>query len=105
MKEKLQYKYKPTREALEELKTLGYTIDFNLEKERILVNPNVFDITYIYRYEGASNPDDESSVYGIVNEETGEKGVYVLGSLGTDENIDQFIIDLEIKRKTIQDGD
>ena len=101
MKEKIQYRYKSTSIALDELKELGYTIDYNLEKERILVNPEVHDITYIYRYEGDSNPDDESSVYGIVNEETGDKGVYVVGSLGTDEDIDKFLIDLEIKRKTI----
>lgn len=99
MKEKIQYRYKSASLALNELKKLGYTIDFNVEKERIIVNPEVFDITYIYRYEGASNPDDESSVYGIVNNESNEKGVYVLGSLGTDDEIDQFIIDLEIKHR------
>ena len=104
MKEKIQYRYKSASLALNELKDLGYTIDFNLEKERILVNPEVFDITYIYRYEGASNPDDESSVYGIVNNESDEKGVYVLGSLGTDDEIDQFIIDLEIKRRTTDEN-
>ena len=104
MKEKIQYRYKSASLTLNELKELGYTIDFNLEKERILVNPDVFDITYIYRYEGASNPDDESSVYGIVNNESNEKGVYVLGSLGTDDEIDQFIIDLEIKRRTTDEN-
>ena len=99
MKEKLQYRYKSVSVALKELKELGYTIDYNLEKERILVNPDVFDITYIYRYEGASNPDDESSVYGIVNKENGDKGVYVVGNLATSDDVDQFIINLEIKRR------
>ncbi|MBS7333504.1 MAG: hypothetical protein KIG88_07930 [Weeksellaceae bacterium] len=102
MKEKIQYQYKSASIALEELKALGYTIDYNLEKDCIRVNPDVFDITYIYRYEGATNPGDESSVYGIINNENGDKGVYVLGSLGTDDEIDQFIIDLEIKRRNIE---
>lgn len=103
MKEKIQYRYKSVSLALEELKKEGYTIDYNLEKDRIRVHPEAHDITYIYRYEGASDPDDESSVYGIINTETGEKGVYVLGSLGTDDEIDQFIIKLEIQRRNKQD--
>lgn len=34
MKEKIQYRYKATAEALNELKELGYTIDYNIEKEQ-----------------------------------------------------------------------
>ena len=99
MKEKIQYRYKSASLALEELKELGYTIDYNIEKEQIKNNPDLFDITYIYRYEGASYPGDESSVYGIVNEQTGDKGVYVAGNLSLADDVDQFLIDLEIKRR------
>ena len=99
MKEKLQYRYKSTSLALKELNELGYTIDFNVEKDKIRATPEEYDITYIYRYEGESNPDDESSVYGIMNVSTNEKGVYVAGNLGTDDDVDQFLIKLEIKRR------
>lgn len=102
MKEKIQYRYKATAEALNELKELGYTIDYNIEKEQIKAEPTNFDITYIYRYEGNSDPDDESSVYGIVNNKSNEKGVYVVGNLSTDDDVDHFLVDLEIKRRTVE---
>lgn len=102
MKEKIQYRYKATAEALNELKELGYTIDYNIEKEQIKAEPTNFDITYIYRYEGNSDPDDESSVYGIINNKSNEKGVYVVGNLSTDDDVDHFLVDLEIKRRTIE---
>ncbi|WP_282629723.1 hypothetical protein [Empedobacter sedimenti] len=102
MKEKIQYRYKSASLALAELKELGYTIDYNIEKDQIKQDSTNFDITYIYRYEGDSNPDDESSVYGIVNNINGDKGVYVVGNLGTDDEVDHFLIQLEIKRRTIE---
>ena len=102
MKEKIQYRYKATAEALNELKELGYTIDYNIEKEQIKAEPTNFDITYIYRYEGNSDPDDESSVYGIINNKSNEKGVYVVGNLSTDDDVDHFLVDLEIKRRTVE---
>ena len=102
MKEKIQYRYKSTAEALNELQELGYTIDYNIEKEKIKANPTNYDITYIYRYEGNSDPDDESSVYGIINNKSNEKGVYVVGNLGTDDDVDHFLVEIEIKRRTIE---
>ncbi|WP_413533247.1 hypothetical protein [Empedobacter brevis] len=102
MKEKIQYRYKSTLLALEDLEELGYIIDYNIEKNQIKTNPENFDIEYIYRYEGMSDPDDESSVYGIINNENGDKGVYVVGNLSTDEDVDHFLINLEIKRRTVE---
>lgn len=101
MKEKIQYRYKTTSEALTELYQNGYTIDYNIEKEQLKQNPKDFDIVCIYRYEGMSNPDDESSVYGIINNQNGDKGVYVVGNLSMDDDVDHFLVNLEIKRRTI----
>lgn len=102
MKEKIQYRYKTTNEALTELNTNGFTIDYNIEKDQLKQHSENFDIVCIYRYEGMSDPDDESSVYGIINNLNGEKGVYVVGNLSTDDDVDHFLVDLEIKRRTIQ---
>ncbi|MFV0154338.1 hypothetical protein OBK03_00970 [Empedobacter falsenii] len=103
MKEKIQYRYKTTNEALDELKENGFTIDYNIEKDQLKQAPGIFDIVCIYRYEGMSDPDDESSVYGIINNQNGDKGVYVVGNLSTDDDVDHFLVDLEIKRRTIQE--
>lgn len=73
--------YATVKEALDILKEQGYTTDFNLEENCIVChagkfNSDDFEITAIYRYEGDSNPDDESTVYGIESK-TGIKGVLV----------------------------
>ena len=50
MKEKIQYRYMSASLALAELKELGYTIDYNVEKEQIKRDTSNFDITYIFAY-------------------------------------------------------
>lgn len=73
--------YATVKDALDKLKEQGYTTDFNLEENCIVChagkfNADDFEITSIYRYEGDSNPGDESTVYGIESM-TGIKGVLV----------------------------
>lgn len=72
------YHYCTVLKALEELNRKGFIHDFNLQDENIKRNPQHYAIEHIYRYEGDSNPDDESIVYGI-NCNSGERGVYVAG--------------------------
>lgn len=80
-----RYHYASVLKALEELKTLGFTVDFNLREEDIMHYPHNYEIQHIYRYEGESNPDDEAIVYGITSN-TGEKGVFVAGFAPNSEN-------------------
>lgn len=77
--------YDTVVEAVQGLKQRGYTIDFNLEADRItcLVTPvsllpNEFEITEVYRFEGDSDPADEAIVYAIESR-NGQKGVLVNG--------------------------
>lgn len=97
MEERKQYRYATTERALEELATKGYTKDYNADSDLLIENPDDFKIVYIYRYEGMSNPDDESTVYGIEHS-GGEKGVFVAGNLSFDEDdAAKVLLDLEIK--------
>lgn len=73
-----KYHYAPVSVALEQLKEKGYTIDFNLHDDAICANSSLYIIDHIYKYEGASDPGDEATVYGIRSTE-GLKGVYVAG--------------------------
>ncbi|WP_445458017.1 hypothetical protein [Flavobacterium sp. HNIBRBA15423] len=73
------YHYASVSEALTLLKERGYEYDFNINKMEIEQNPTNFEIHHIYRYEGNTNPDDESWVFGIQSKE-GKKGVFVNGS-------------------------
>jgi hypothetical protein len=79
------YTYDTVVEAVKGLKQRGYSIDFNLESDRIScqetplsLTPADFEITEFYRFEGESDPADEAIVYAIESKE-GQKGVLVNG--------------------------
>ncbi|SEH57104.1 hypothetical protein SAMN02927937_00269 [Paenimyroides aquimaris] len=101
---KKMYHYATVEKALEELKNKGFTIDFNVEEKQILEKPNNFEIVEIYRYEGMSNPDDEATVYGIKNFDSGERGVFVAGNLSFAENeTAKILLKLEIDDRKNED--
>lgn len=98
MEEYKQYKYADAETAIEELKQKGYAKDFNADSQFIIENPQAFKIVYIYRYEGMSNPDDESTVYGIEDIHHGHKGVFVAGNLSFNEDdAAKVLLQLEIE--------
>lgn len=98
------YQYKSVVEALKDLKARGYTIDLNLafdklicEDKNICLNPGDFEITEVYRYEGQSNPDDESIVYGISSKDGEIKGVLVSAfGLYADPMSDEMIKKMQV---------
>jgi hypothetical protein len=91
------YHYATVIEALKLLKEKGFEYDFNINEQEIVDNPDNFEIEHIYRYEGNSNPDDESMVYGIKSK-SGQKGVFVIGfSANSFNNADKILNDLSIR--------
>lgn len=78
-----KFHYATISEAIEQLKKQGYTLDFNLEKNRLKVGEqeytaNEFEIVDLYRYEGPSDPADEATVYALASK-SGVKGILVTG--------------------------
>ena len=77
------FTYDTMSEAVNGLKQRGYTLDFNL-RENFLecrdekFNPEEFEITEVYRFEGDSDPADEAVVYAVESKK-GVKGVLVSG--------------------------
>ena len=74
--------YDTVTEALQDLKAKGYTIDFNIAFDKlicsnneILLNPDGFEITEFYRFEGDTDPGDENVVYAIESKDKKIKGV------------------------------
>jgi len=70
-------------EALDDLKSRGYSLDFNLSPDciectsmQLQLHPEDFEITEVYRFEGISNPDDNAVLYAIESNK-GIKGVLV----------------------------
>jgi hypothetical protein len=79
------YTYDTVVEAVQGLKQRGFTIDFNLEPDRLVCNetslslrPSDFEIAEVYRFEGNSDPADEAAVYAIESAD-GRKGLLVTG--------------------------
>ncbi len=81
----------------------GYTLDFNIQqdclvcnKTNIVMSPDDFQIDKTYRFEGATNPDDESIVYAISSEKFGVKGILVNGyGISADEATSKLVEKLE----------
>ncbi len=76
-----KYKYATVLEAIKQLRDAGFMVDFNIEGSLLSANSSKyhkddFEITEIYRYEGDTNPDEESTVYGIESKD-GVKGILV----------------------------
>src|SRR4051812_11006229 len=76
--------YDTLLDALNDLKQRGYTIDFNLAFDHVKCNetgvclsPLQFEITEYYRFEGISNPEDSSVIFGIQSKDGKMKGVLV----------------------------
>jgi hypothetical protein len=73
--------YATMLEALNDLKARGFTLDFNLAKDSlhsstqdITLQPDDFEIVELYRFEGPSDPADNSIVYAINSSKYGIKG-------------------------------
>lgn len=94
------FNYDSASVALEKLNEKGYLVDFNQEFDDLFVHSDNYTIDYLYRYEGNTDPSDESSVYGIRDTVNGTKGVFVAGNLSHIEGKKRdIILNLEIKGK------
>lgn len=78
--------YGTLSETINGLKGEGYSIDFNIGNKCLVCNeipvalsPEDFTIDKAYRFEGVSNPDDESILYAISSPKHNAKGLLVNG--------------------------
>ncbi|TDE18700.1 hypothetical protein E0F88_00795 [Dyadobacter psychrotolerans] len=88
--------------AIEKLRKLGFTTDFNL-KDNCLAHPqgkikaDDFIIVDVYRYEGNSDAEDEAAVYAIESY-YGVKGILVTGyGISTEANSEEILKRLNIR--------
>jgi len=93
-------------QALVELKKQGYSEDFNLMEEGLgyrngqyKITPEDFAVDEFYRFEGESDPGDESIVYAISSPKYGLKGVLVTAfGIYSETDTDKIMEKLRIKR-------
>ncbi len=81
--------YDTVTEALKDLKLRGFTVDFNIAFDKIIcsdnkvcLNPNEFEIVEVYRFEGDTDPGDQSVIYAIESKDGTVKGS-MSGAYGT----------------------
>jgi len=91
-------------EKLNELKSKGYTEDFNLSEDCIdcrsstlKIFPSDFQIDEYYRFEGQSDPGDSAILYAISSNKHSVKGVLVNGyGVYSDTLTDEMLEKLKI---------
>lgn len=77
-----KFKYGTVVEALDALRQDGYNKDFQITGDGVTVDGESYGaddlrIEVVYRYEGATNPGDEASTYGIATS-SGVRGVLIV---------------------------
>jgi quercetin dioxygenase-like cupin family protein len=90
-------------ETINGLTKLGYTLDFNIHQECLIghqrntvLSPEEFQIDKVYRFEGATNPEDQSIVYAISSVKFDVKGTLVNGyGISADETSSKLVEKLQ----------
>jgi len=102
-----KFHYATVTEAISQLKEQGYTLDFNLVENQFKTGEqafaaNEFEIVDLYRYEGASDPADEATVYALASA-SGIKGILVSGyGISTDDASTESLKQLHYKYQQSQ---
>jgi hypothetical protein len=91
--------YDTLLQAIEALRTQGYTEDFNLKANcldcrdaTIQLHPQDFDIDKIFRFYGLSDVDDESILYAISSDKYNLKGILVNGYGATSDPLTEDMV-------------
>jgi hypothetical protein len=73
-------------EAINQLKAEGYIVDFNLQNKCLVCSadiirlyPEDFLIDKFFRFEGMTDPADQSILYAISSDKHKAKGIFVSG--------------------------
>lgn len=79
--------YSTVKIAIDELRSQGFNIDFNLVENCLVYGEEKFkteelEIVDVYYYEGETDPGDEATVYSIESK-SGLKGILLIGSRST----------------------
>ncbi len=102
----LNESYGTLSETINGLIKLGYTHDFNIQEEclvchqfNVTLSPDDFQIDKVYRFEGVSNPEDQSILYAISSTKFSIKGTLVNGyGISSDEKTSKLVEKLQNNR-------
>jgi len=95
----LEEYYGTLSQTINALNRLGYDLDFNVKEECLVchqiseqLSPEDFQIDKVYRFEGASDPEDQSILYAISSTKHNKKGILVNGyGIASDDQTSNII--------------
>jgi hypothetical protein len=97
-------------DATNDLMKRGYTENLSLEgdtvddkNKNIRMTAEDFEIDEFYRFEGASNPDDNSIVYAVSSQKYSLKGV-LINAFGTYANTSESAIAAKLNHYQVSDN-
>jgi hypothetical protein len=100
--------YDTLLDAVNDLKKRGFTYDFMEQKDKLFCtekqcnfNPEEFEIVEFHRFEGISDPEDNSIVYAISSEKNNIKGLLV-NAYGaySDTKVSELISKMKIAKES-----
>lgn len=102
--EKLQEYYGTLSETINALKKKGYSLDFNIHEDCLIchqtktqLSPDDFEIVKTYRFEGMTDPGDQTILYVIHSPKFNVKGLLVNGyGLHADEYSSRLVGKLNV---------
>ena len=95
--------YDTVSEAVNDLRKRGFNLDFDARFDCVVckdhtLQPDEFEISEIYRFEGNTDPADEAIVYGIESKH-GLRGILVNGyGASADELSNEMVKKLGMKQ-------
>jgi hypothetical protein len=100
--------YSTLVDAINGLKKQGYTEDFNIKENCIdcrdgeyQLSPEDFKVDNVFRFEGESDPDDQTVLYAISSEKYKLKGVLVNAyGIYSDAGANELIKKLNVHEKS-----
>lgn len=100
----MKQQYDTLLDAVNDLKKRGFTYDFTEQKDKLYCsekqcdfNPNEFEIVEFYRFEGISDPEDNSIVYAISSDKNKIKGLLINAyGMYSDTKVSELISKMKI---------
>jgi hypothetical protein len=105
---KMKHQYDTLSEAVNDLKKRGFNHDFIELKEKLYCtgnncnfNPEEFEIVEFYRFEGISDPEDNSILYAVKSNDNKTKGI-IIDAYGAyaDTDVSKLISKIKIAKRS-----
>lgn len=104
----MKQNYDTLLDAVNDLKKRGFTYDFTEQKNKLFCsakqcdfNPEEFEIVEFYRFEGISDPEDNSIVYAIKSDKNNIKGLLVNAyGVYSDTKVSELIAKMKIAKES-----